>query len=149
MKIMIVALLLAALGVSAVASAQNVNGESTWTAWLGCWELIQDDTRSASASVPSSGRQSGRVSPSSPAAMPVCVTHDASNAGVTMTTFAGGQGALEQTIVADGREQPLNETGCTGSQRAQWSDNRRQLFMRAEMQCRDQPRRSVTGITLM
>jgi hypothetical protein len=56
---------------------------------------------------------------------------------------------LEQTIVADGREQPLNETGCTGSQRAEWSDNRRQLFMYAELQCNDQPRRSVSGITLI
>lgn len=149
MKIIIAAFLLAALGVPAAASAQDFNGNSTWTAWRGCWELIQDDTRSAGASVLDGRTASARPSASRPADMRVCVTPDGSSAGVKMSTFAGGQAVLEQTIVADGREQPLNETGCTGSQRAEWSDNRRQLFMHAEIQCKDQPRRSVSGITLI
>jgi hypothetical protein len=149
MKIIIVALLLAALAIPAAASAQSANGDSNWTAWLGCWELIQDDTRSGSPRVPTVRTESARASTSRPADMRVCVTQDASNAGVKMTTFAAGQVVLEQAIVADGRERPLNETGCTASQRAEWSGNRRQLFMRAEMQCKDQPRRSVTGITLI
>ena len=149
MKSIIVALLLAVLGVPAAASAQTVKGDSTWAAWLGCWELIQDDTRSASATVPVGRNASARASASRPSDMRVCVTQDGSNAGVKMTTFIGGQIVLEQTIVADGRDQALNEAGCTGSQRAEWSDNRRQLFMRAEIQCKDQPRRSVTGITLI
>jgi hypothetical protein len=148
-KIIIVALLLAALGIPAAASAQNASGDSNWTAWLGCWELTQDDTRSATANVPAARNERARASTSRPADMRVCVTQDGSNAGVKMTTFAAGQVVLEQAIVADGRERPSNETGCTASQRAEWSDNRRQLFMHAEMQCKDQPRRSVTGITLI
>ena len=149
MKIVIAAFLVAAVGIPVAASAQDVSGNSSWMAWLGCWELIQDDTRSGSGSVPITGTASARPSASRPTDMRVCVTQDASNAGVKMTTFAAGQVVLEQTIVADGREQPVNETGCTGSQRAEWSDNRRQLFMHAELQCKDQPRRSVSGLTLI
>ena len=105
MKIVIAAFLVAAVGVPAVASPQDVSGNSTWMAWLGCWELVQDDTRAASASVPVTGTASARPSASRPTDMRVCVTQDASNAGVKMTTFAAGQVVLEQTIVADGREQ--------------------------------------------
>src|SRR5262247_3277878 len=149
MKIVIAAFLVAAVGIPVAASAQDVGGNSSWMAWLGCWELIQDDTRSGIGSVPITGTASARPSASRPTDMRVCVTQDASTAGVKMTTFAAGQVVLEQTIVADGREQPIKETGCTGSQRAEWSDNRRQLFMHAELQCKDQPRRSVSGLTLI
>ena len=149
MKIVIAAFLVAAVGIPVAASAQDVSGNSSWMAWLGCWELVQDDTRSGSGSGPVTGTSSAPPSTSRPTDMRVCVTHDASNAGVKMTTFAAGQVVLEQTIVADGREQPVNETGCTGSQRAEWSDHRRQLFMHAELQCKDQPRRSVSGVTLI
>ena len=149
MKIVIAAFLVAAVGIPVAASAQDVTGNSSWMAWLGCWELIQDDTRSGSSSVPVTGTVGARPSASRPTDMRVCVTQDASNVGVKMTTFAAGQVVLEQTIVADGREQPVNETGCTGSQRAEWSDHRRQLFMHAELQCKDQPRRSVSGVTLI
>jgi hypothetical protein len=149
MKIVIAAFLVAAVGIPTAASAQEVSGNSSWTAWLGCWELVQDDTRAVIASVLATGNASARPSAARPTDMRVCVTQDASNAGVKMTTFAAGQVVLEQTIVADGRQQPANETGCTGSQRAEWSDNRRQLFMHAEIQCKDQPRRSISGLTLI
>jgi hypothetical protein len=149
MRIIVAALVLSALAGSAAASAQTVGGDSSWTAWLGCWELIQDDTRPASAVAPGARTAGARPPASSQRDMRVCVAPEGSPAGVKMTTWAGGQVVLEQAIVADGRDQPLNETGCTGAQRAEWSDNQRQLFMRAELQCTGQPRRSVTGITLL
>ena len=149
MRIIITALVLAVLRVPAAASAQAVSSDSSWTAWLGCWELVQDDTRSANAIVPGGRPAGARASGSSPADMRVCVVPEASEAGVKMTTWAGGQLVLEQTIVADGREQALNEIGCTGAQRAEWSENRRQLFMHADLECKNQPRRSVTGVTFV
>ena len=77
----------------AVAAAQNGPGSNAgWTAWLGCWELLQDDTRTASTPV-SGGTSGGPIR--RPAGRPgsdmrVCVLPDGSDAGVTMTTWAAG-----------------------------------------------------------
>jgi hypothetical protein len=66
-----------------------------------------------------------------------------------MTTWAADAIVLEQNVLADGSQQPLIEADCRGWQRSEWSATRRQLFMHAELECAGQPRRVVSGITLM
>ena len=130
----------------AVAAAQNsASPGGGWTAWLGCWELLQDDTRAASA-LGGAPRRPARRAVSD---MRVCVVPDGTDAGVKMTTWATGGIVLEQRILADATEQPLQETDCRGFQRSEWSASHRQLFTHAELECKDQPRRVVSGLTVM
>ena len=145
-----IALFMTAL-VPGVAAAQSSTGhDARWTAWLGCWELIQDDTRAASARVPGNAdatlprprRQPGGD-------MRVCVLPAGSDSGVKMTTWAGDRVVLEQKILADGNQHPLDEATCRGSQRSEWSQAGQRLFTRAELECQDQPRRAVSGLTLI
>ncbi|HEY3162008.1 MAG TPA: hypothetical protein VGJ78_23760 [Vicinamibacterales bacterium] len=133
---------------SAVAAAQSTAApDAGWTAWLGCWELLQDDTRIANTLVP--GGVPRRPAPRAVSNMRVCVLPDGPGAGVTMTTWAGDRVVLEQRIRADGSQQPLEETECRGFQRNEWSATYRQLFTHAELECKDQPRRVVSGVTLI
>src|SRR6185503_7317998 len=117
-----------------VAAAQDTGApDARWTAWLGCWAPLQDDPR-ASTRVASDIR--------------VCVLPDGPNA-VKMTTWAADRVVLEQRILADGRQQPLEEKDCRGWQRSEWSATHRQLFTHAELECKNQPRRTISGVTLM
>src|SRR6266550_2968569 len=81
--------------------------------------------------------------------MRVCVLPDEQGGGVKMTTWAADRVVLEQRVLADGTQQPLEETDCRGWQRSEWSPTHRQLFTHAELECKDQPRRVVSGVTLM
>ena len=54
-----------------------------------------------------------------------------------------------QTIVADGSPQPLNEGGCTGTQRVEWSSDGSRLYSRAELTCAAGAKRTVSGISLL
>ena len=109
------------LGVVSSTGAQQL--DARWAPFGGCWELVDGGATSC-------------VAPSTAGA-------------VTLTTIVEGKPVLEQTIVADGAAHALAETGCTGSQRHQWSRDGRKLFGRAELRCASQPVRTVTGLSLM
>jgi hypothetical protein len=66
-----------------------------------------------------------------------------------MTTFAGGRPVLEQTILGDGISHPINEPDCRGEQASEWSRDGQRLFTRAELECKTQPKRTVSGVTLL
>ena len=103
------------------AGAQEL--DARWAPFAGCWELV-------------SGGATSCVAPSTAGA-------------VTLTTLVDGKPVLEQTIVADGAPHALAETGCTGSQRSEWSRDGRKLFTRGELTCANQPLRTVSGLALM
>jgi hypothetical protein len=79
----------------------------------------------------------------------VCVTPGSQPNAVTLTTRAGNEPALEQTLVADGTPQSMTESGCAGTQRAEWSREGRRLFARAELSCTSQPPRAISGIAMI
>jgi len=108
------------LGVVSFAGAQQL--DARWAPFAGCWELVDGGATS-------------------------CVASSTAGA-VTLTTIVDGKQVLEQTIVADGADHALTETGCTGSQRHEWSRDGRKLFGRAELRCAGQPVRTVTGLSL-
>src|SRR2546426_10669887 len=68
--------------------------DARWQPWLGCWQLA--------------GKGDGPQ---------VCVTPSPQSPGVTLKTRADGKVVLEQTIIADGAQQPLTEASCHGWQR--------------------------------
>ena len=130
-----------------VAAAQDsVTPAAGWTGWVGCWELLQDDTRGASGLGPGGAPRRPRSRAVSD--MRVCVSPDGPDA-VKMTTWGGDRVVLEQRILADGSQQPFEEKDCRGWQRSEWSTTHRQLFTHAELECNNQPRRVVSGVTLM
>ena len=126
--------LLAALS----ASAQDAPpGDARWAPWLGCWRLVQNDRGSLAGAA---ANQEDVF---------VCVLPDSENRGVDMTTYVGGRSVVQQTILADGVSHSVNEPECSGSQKSEWSLTGQRLFTRAEITCKDQPTRVVSGIALM
>jgi hypothetical protein len=72
------------------------------------------------------------------------------NGGATFSTRVGTQTPIVQTVIPDGKDRPITEDGCTGTQRAEWSADGLRLFSRAEMTCKtDQGLRRVSGLALL
>lgn len=125
-----------------------------WTPWLGCWRLVQQDVRDAS---PSSSIESFAELSTARSARSrrgadeilVCVLPTDAGVGVKMTTFAGGRSVLEQTVLADGIGHRIIESDCRGAQTSEWSRDQERLFTRAELECKSQPKRTVSGVTLL
>lgn len=145
-----IALFMMALAPGVAAAQSSTGPDARWTAWLGCWELLDDTTRDAGTLAPGGSDGTLRSARRPPGGdMRVCVLPAGSDAGVTMTTWAGDRVVLEQKILADGNQHPFDEANCRGSQRSEWSQAGQRLFTRAELDCKDQPRRTVSGVTLM
>lgn len=126
------------------ASAQQAAAalDGRWTAWLGCWQQLEDSVRDDS--VPDSLRDRD---PRATKGVVVCVAPADSAAGVTFSTVIEKQAALQETIVADGTNHAIDEPGCTGQQRARWSGNGRRLFAHAELTCADGTESRISGLT--
>jgi hypothetical protein len=124
--------------------------DARWTAWLGCWELVDEDLTAARlAGLDAIDAAGERRSTSRPRDVEVCVTPAEQGAGVKLTTTVGSRRALEEILIADATERPFSEGDCRGWQRAEWSKNVPRLFTRAELTCAGQPPRTVAGFAMM
>jgi hypothetical protein len=137
-----------ALVVSAAPPAFAQTPDRRWNDWLGCWSLVADGNvaRLPPAEDAASGI-TGPVRPGSSRDARVCVSP--SQGGAELRTLVGEQQVLSQTIVADGKDHPVSDGGCTGTQRAEWSSDGLRLFTRAQVACEGQPARTVTGLALI
>lgn len=106
-----------------------------WLGWLGCWELIAEREGDA-ASLENPGRRT------------VCV-EPADNGGVTLTSAVDGTGVLLRTIVADGADRLVDETGCEGTERAWWSADGHRLFVTSSLACEAGNVRDTSGISML
>ena len=129
-------LLVGSVLIASTASAQQ-QPDARWTPWLGCWTVSVDTTRGGDAVFAEQQAPRARV----------CVT--ARGNAATLTTDVSDKPALTQTVVADGSPQPLNEGGCTGTQRVEWSSDGSRLYSRAELSCAAGAKRTVSGIALL
>jgi hypothetical protein len=127
-----------ALGLLAAAPAlaQNVQTSSAsvdarWTPYVGCWQIVQEHV----------GQEMVPVAPG----LRVCVQPAAASA-VAITTTVDGKPVLEQTVLANGTPQPISQGGCQGTQTSEWSRDGERLFTRAEIECADRPKRTVSGM---
>ena len=147
------ALVLAALAVGPVpdAAAQGASQDAVprgemvdarWLPWLGCWQLWEEelDPSALLASEETAALLDRTV---------VCVLPRAAGSGVNLTTTAGDRVLVERTLVADGARHQVRDTDCPGWERSEWSRDGRRLFTHAELQCSDQPTRTVRGISLL
>jgi uncharacterized membrane protein YgcG len=109
------------------APAANTNlKDGRWQPWLGCWSPVERAPRDRD--------------------IQVCITPDADTRSVRLTTFAGDQRILEDSILADGSTQTMHEDGCRGSTRSQWARNAARLFRVTELDCDGKPLQRTSEI---
>ena len=116
------------------ATAPATKVDSRWSPYLGCWRVAQEQV----------GQEAVPVA----AGLMVCV-QPSGRSGVTITTTFENKNVLEQTIEADGTQQPLAQGDCQGTQTSEWSRDGERLFTRVELHCAGRPARTVSGITQM
>ena len=98
----------------------------TWAAWHGCWRVAGD--------------AGGGL---------VCVLPGADAVSARLLTMNGNTVANEIVVHADNVERPISEGGCNGSGKAFFSQDRRRIFTRAELDCAGTKRVSSGVIALV
>lgn len=131
---------------SVPAAARTQAADARWNAWLGCWDLVLENSRDASPGAPP---PRARGTQTSAASRPqVCV--QPAEGGVTFSTRVGTQTPVEQLVVADGADHQISDAECNGTQRAEWSQNGRRLFAGANLTCAgDKGSRKVSGLAIL
>src|SRR5688572_7972474 len=140
-------LVLACALVAMPARAQS--NDARWEPWLGCWTLAVENQRDGEPQDADARQRTPRPSATRDGAPRVCVTRTPTG-GARFETTVNTQVAVDQTIVADGAPHPVNETDCSGTQRAEWSKNGLRLFSSADIRCQGDPDpRRVSGLSLI
>ncbi len=96
----------------------SASTDPRWTPWLGCWQ--QDTAGFAAAGVP---------------AAVTCVVPVAGSSSVDALSIAGGQIASRKRLDASGSPRPIDDTGCHGTETANWSPTSRRIYLRADYVC--------------
>jgi hypothetical protein len=114
----------AAAGLVAVAAmtvkAQPATVGPRWQGWIGCW---------APAPLGDGGIQT------TSSAMLICITPSSDRDVVSVATVSAGKVMSSERIDASGREQAIDAKGCTGMQSAQWSSDRRRVYLKSTANC--------------
>ena len=144
MKALLVAVALVMLAIPAAAQT----ADARWELFLGCWELTAENVREGAPAaarldnLPLTPRSRSATGPR------VCVTPTAD--GARFETTVRGQAAIDQTLVADGKDRTISDAECKGVQRAEFSADGLRFFSRAELACvGDAGKRRVAGISLL
>src|SRR5262249_35739315 len=103
--------------------------DARWQSWLGCWSPVERAPRDRD--------------------IQVCITPGSDARSVRLTTFAGDQRILEDSILADGSTQTMHEDGCRGSTRSQWAKNAARLFRVTELECDGKPSQRTSEIAAL
>ena len=133
--------LLCATPSTAFAQPTADTADSPWFPWLGCWQLVADVVK-LPAVLKGPGEKEYRI----PDEQLVCVTPGAAGEA-KLSTYAGGELLLEETLYADGVRRPFAVSECRGHQVTEWSSNQALLFLRSEMSCENGRRQSFTGVS--
>lgn len=114
-------LLLGALAAPSGAAAQARDGG--WTAWLGCWE-------------PAEATEAGAM---------LCIRPHEDAGAVEVLTVEDSEIARSETLRAGART-PVEGEGCSGWERADFSEDLRRVYLRSEMTCQGNTERTTTGL---
>jgi hypothetical protein len=117
-----------AIALAAIPAAAQPSGVvPSWQAWIGCWTTAPGvDATIATPPL-------------------VCITPTSDRSTVDVTTIAGQKVVSVQRIDASSREQPISAKGCTGTQKARWSDDGRRVYLTSAATCGGL-QRTMTGI---
>ncbi len=124
--------------------AGQADVDSLWVPWLGCWQLVENEHREPliGESDPTSGQDV-------PERGLMCLSPSPDGEGVTVTTVAGGEAFLEETLIADTARNPSTKGNCNGWQTTEWSNDGFRLFTKAELTCEDNRKLEVSGLSMM
>jgi hypothetical protein len=103
--------------------------DTHWQPWLGCWTPVERAPHDVD--------------------IQVCIVPSADGSAVRMTTFAGDQSVLEETIAADGLTVLLNEADCRGSSSSRWANTGGRLFRVSELRCDGKAPQRTTEIATL
>ncbi len=138
--------LVSVLSLFPVVAAAQQPADERWRPWIGCWELVLENARDE-ATRPAPAR---RPLPSTGSSSRPQICIEPSGSGVTLTTRVAGQQAIQQTILADGRDHQITDAECGGTQRAEWSSDSRKIYSRADLTCsNDKGNRRVSGFSIL
>ena len=139
----------------ALSSDAYANMNFRWLPWLGCWELLVEDTLTTSKEVPSIRNEMSafekRLRPNSSNHPQVCFLPDLDSPdgqGMQMITFVGPEAFLKKTLLANGIRQIFDEGNCSGWQRAEWSNDNHRLFIESRLNCNNTVQ-IISGVSLM
>jgi hypothetical protein len=107
--------------------AASAAASPTWSAWFGCWYPLGEA--------------------GTPGAM-VCVLPGEDAASVRIVTLQDGVMSDETLLRADGVARRVEEGGCVGTERADWSRDGRRVYLRTDLVC-DGVKRQSTGVLAM
>lgn len=121
-------------------TSRPTDKSAPWSAWLGCWELLDERgglPASASES-PNGTRQRPRI----------CVV-PAEPDGISFDTYVGSERVLAQRVIGDGQPYPVADRECRGEQRTTWSSDQARMITTADVRCGAGGPRRITGLTMM
>jgi len=144
----LVTLGLISLATTASAFAEEKEADSRWHPWLGCWQLWEEQLDPAAASTPTLTDTDDETAALLDRTR-VCVRPGSTTDSVDLTAVAGDRVLVERTLVADGARRDVREAECVGWEQSEWSFDGHRLFTHAELQCGDEPARTVTGVSLL
>ncbi len=124
------AVALAGLGLRAnPALAQSTEVDPRWQAWIGCWEQVGAP---GPVAVPGTGL--------------VCVIPAEGRSAVDIVAVANGAITTREHIDANGERRESVRNGCAGWELAEWSQDGRRLYLRAEHSCPGGGQRRASGL---
>lgn len=128
------------LAAASPAAAQET--DPRWRPWLGCWQLWEEQL---DPSTLTTSEETAALLDRTR----VCVRPGGTGDSVDLTAVAGDRILVERTLTADGTRREIEEDGCHGWEGSEWSFDGQRLFSRAELQCGDEPLRTITGVSLL
>jgi hypothetical protein len=115
------ALLLA--GASATHLAAQQETDARWLPWLGCWE--------------SEGAQEGSL---------LCILPMSTDVGVEMVAVEGGEEVSREWVRADAEMREGSREGCSGWERARFSEDARRIYLDADHLCEGDVQQETSGL---
>ena len=130
-RIALGSLVLAVLvGTAAPGAHAQVPTGAGWNAWYGCWEPVELD--------PTVVREPGRSA--------LCIVPGDTDQSVEIWTLEDGVIIGREGMDASGRETRVDRDGCTGTETARWSADRRRLYQSSNLDCPGELERRTSGI---
>lgn len=102
-----------------------------WFAWFGCWEAV--------------GAPAGALGD----ANDVCIAPSEGPVGIDLLTVSGDRITATRTLIADGQQRAVEESGCSGWERSAWSSDRQRVYLRSELECEGGAQRVTSGVIAM
>lgn len=109
-------------------AALSATQESSWLAWIGCWD------------------GSAEVGSEEAATFTVCFRPLTTGGGVEIRTYTDGDLVSTEQMIADGAPRAVEEGGCAGERTATWSRDGARVFLTSELSCGEGITRETKGL---